>query len=140
MGIGENYLNLHNPPCDFSVLILAAFSRYKVNVKTVAENSSNQKNFYLSFPVVVKPSSRKAKIEISENGEIKVWINAPAIEGQANLQLLKILAKALGLPHSKLEIVKGEHARNKVVCAYYSFTKGSDLQYYLGKIDESFGV
>ncbi len=46
---------------------------------------------------------------------LKVRINARAVEGAANRELLRFLAALLDLPPSALEIVRGAAARRKTV-------------------------
>jgi uncharacterized protein len=46
---------------------------------------------------------------------VRARVAAPPVGGQANAALTKLLAKALGVPKSRLTIVRGETARDKVV-------------------------
>jgi uncharacterized protein (TIGR00251 family) len=46
---------------------------------------------------------------------IRVRVTAPPVGGQANMALVKLLAKALGVPRSRLTIVRGQSARDKLV-------------------------
>ena len=52
-----------------------------------------------------------------ENGRLvlKARVAAPPVEGEANAALVKLVAKALGLPKSALRIVSGETARLKIL-------------------------
>ena len=50
-----------------------------------------------------------------QEGIYKIKLTAPAIEGKANKSLLSFLAKRLGLPKSKLQLVSGERARTKSI-------------------------
>ena len=45
----------------------------------------------------------------------KIKLTAPAVEGKANQALLKLLAKKLGLPKTKIEIISGERSRTKSI-------------------------
>lgn len=49
------------------------------------------------------------------DGVIAVRVAAPPVDGQANVALVKVLAKALGVPKSRLSIVRGQAARDKLV-------------------------
>lgn len=42
-------------------------------------------------------------------------LNAPPRDGQANLEVINVLAKALGCSKADLRIVQGQKARQKVV-------------------------
>ena len=52
------------------------------------------------------------KISIKVN--YVVWVKAKAIEGEANQAVIKILSKHLNLPKSKIILIKGKTARDKV--------------------------
>jgi uncharacterized protein (TIGR00251 family) len=45
--------------------------------------------------------------------EYKVTLTAPPLDGKANAHLLKFIAKAFGLPRSKVTLVSGAHSRSK---------------------------
>ena len=69
----------------------------------------------VTFEVRVAPrASRNAIVGVHE-GALKVSLTAPPVEGAANEALRKLLAKALGVPKSNIEIIRGERARNKVL-------------------------
>jgi hypothetical protein len=63
----------------------------------------------------LKPAASKQAIAITEDGELRVWVSAPPVDGKANASLIKLLAKALGLPKTSLTIVRGRTARTKVI-------------------------
>ena len=65
--------------------------------------------------VKVVPSSKKAKVEQTEGGVLRVNVDAPAKEGKANKRLVEILAKYFSKPKSSIRIVKGRTSKNKVV-------------------------
>ncbi len=65
--------------------------------------------------VRLTPGASRAGIVGFADEVLSVRVNAPAQEGRANAALLKLLAKALRVPASRLAIVLGEHARTKVV-------------------------
>ena len=69
----------------------------------------------VTFEVRVAPrASRNAIIGVHE-GELKVALTAPPVEGAANDALRKLLAKTLGVPKSNIEIIRGERARTKLL-------------------------
>lgn len=69
----------------------------------------------VTFEVRVAPrASRNAIVGVHE-GALKVSLTAPPVEGAANEALRKLLAKALGVPKSNIEIIRGERGRNKVL-------------------------
>jgi uncharacterized protein len=46
---------------------------------------------------------------------LRARVTAPPVDGQANAALVKLVAKALGVPKSGVSVVKGHTARDKVV-------------------------
>lgn len=46
---------------------------------------------------------------------LKARVAAPPIEGEANAALVKLLARALGLPRGAVRIASGETARVKII-------------------------
>lgn len=69
----------------------------------------------LLLAVRVSPRASKAAITGEENGRLKVRLKAPPLDGRANRELLSVLAAALGLRKSRLQLVAGEKSRDKTV-------------------------
>lgn len=67
--------------------------------------------------IYVKVSPRSSKNEVIKvaEGEYKVKLTAPPVDGEANDMLVRILADHLGVSKSSLKIVGGKSARNKIV-------------------------
>jgi uncharacterized protein (TIGR00251 family) len=63
----------------------------------------------------LKPNSRQEKVEMDDNGALRVWVNAPPVEGRANAALLELLSETLHIPKSYLSIKRGLGSKNKVV-------------------------
>lgn len=49
------------------------------------------------------------------DGVLRVRVAAPAVDGKANRELLRVLAAHFGVKARDLTIERGEHHRNKVV-------------------------
>lgn len=62
----------------------------------------------------VPQASKNEVIKISD-GEYKVRLTTPPIDGKANDMLLKILAEHFDVPKSSLQIVGGKSSRTKIV-------------------------
>jgi uncharacterized protein len=69
------------------------------------------------FTVRVHPSARRAKIERLGPRDYKVHVTAPPEKGRANQEVLEALAAHLGLPVSRLRLVRGAASRIKLVAA-----------------------
>jgi uncharacterized protein len=65
--------------------------------------------------VRVHPSARRAKLEELGPREFKVHVTAPPDKGRANQEVLEALASHLGIPVSRLRLVRGAASRNKLV-------------------------
>lgn len=48
-------------------------------------------------------------------GALKLRLAAPALEGRANAACVAFLAKSAGVPRAAVQIVRGEHSRDKLV-------------------------
>jgi uncharacterized protein (TIGR00251 family) len=71
-------------------------------------------NIILSLRVV--PNKPESKIvDVSEDGTIRMEIKALPIEGKANKELIRTLAKLLGLNKSQIKIIKGLNSKNKLI-------------------------
>ena len=77
----------------------------------------------------VVPGAKRSDLALSDTGEIKVRIAAPAIEGKANRALLRYLADRLEVPRSQLSLVHGVSSRHKLVRV-----NGLDLDEALGRL------
>ncbi len=63
--------------------------------------------------ITVSPKSSKQEIRVSEDGSIRVYLNAPPVEGKANAACVELFAKTLRMAKSKISIEKGEKGRKK---------------------------
>jgi uncharacterized protein (TIGR00251 family) len=70
----------------------------------------------LTLHLRIQPkASRDAFIGPYGENEYKITITAPPVDGKANRHLLKFLAKAFGIPCSRVELIGGESSRSKTV-------------------------
>ena len=46
---------------------------------------------------------------------LKIYLTAVPVDGKANKELIKLLAEKLGVSKSRIEIIKGEKSKEKVV-------------------------
>ncbi|WP_029734002.1 DUF167 domain-containing protein [Deferrisoma camini] len=63
----------------------------------------------------VQPRSSKTAVAGQQGDAIKIRVAAPPVEGKANAELVRFLAKQLGVPRSAVEVVRGETGRRKTV-------------------------
>jgi hypothetical protein len=67
------------------------------------------------FSVAVKPRSSRSAVVGVRQGALSVALTSPPVDGAANAELTKLLAKALGVAKSAVRIVTGESGRRKLV-------------------------
>lgn len=65
------------------------------------------------FSCRVTPRARKAGLA-RDGGEIRVAVTAPAEDGRANAAVAEALAHALGVAKTRLTLVRGGTARQKL--------------------------
>ena len=69
----------------------------------------------IRIKVFVKPRAKKNAVVGIQGDAIKIQITSPPVEGAANRDLRKFLAKTLGISPSSVEILSGHTARHKTV-------------------------
>ncbi|MBM7515468.1 DUF167 domain-containing protein [Nocardioides nitrophenolicus] len=50
-----------------------------------------------------------------DGAELKVRLSSPPVDGRANAELVRWLAKELGVPRSAVTLVRGQTSRSKVL-------------------------
>jgi hypothetical protein len=65
--------------------------------------------------VHAQPGAKRTEIAGLHGEALKVRIAAPALDGRANVALTAFIAERLGLPKSKVRVVRGERSREKRV-------------------------
>ena len=63
--------------------------------------------------VKVKPNSRKGPLVESGAAELTVYVREPAVDGQANNAVIRLLAEHFDVPRSHVELVTGTATRLK---------------------------
>jgi uncharacterized protein (TIGR00251 family) len=69
----------------------------------------------LTFRVRVVARASKSEAAGEHGGALKVRVAAPPVEGAANEELARFLAKALGVGARDVEIIGGRASKSKVV-------------------------
>ena len=65
--------------------------------------------------VRVVPRASRSEIVGSAGGVLKIRIAAPPVDGAANAELVKVLARTFGVSKINVEILSGDTSRNKRV-------------------------
>ncbi len=65
--------------------------------------------------VWVQPRASRDEVAGVQGDALKLRVAAPPVEGEANEAVVRLLAKATGLPRTAVEIVRGRSGRRKTV-------------------------
>ncbi|WP_207060563.1 DUF167 family protein [Motiliproteus sp. SC1-56] len=63
----------------------------------------------------LQPRASRDEIAGLHGDSVKIRLSAPPVDGQANAQLIRFMAKAFGVGRQAVEIVSGERSRRKQV-------------------------
>jgi uncharacterized protein len=69
----------------------------------------------VEFDVRVVPRASKSEVVGRHDGALKVRISAPPVDGAANAELIKLLAKCFAVSKADIEIVSGQTSKTKRV-------------------------
>lgn len=69
----------------------------------------------MTLRVRVQPRASRDAIAGERGGALLVRLTAPPVEGAANQALSRLLGKALGLPPSAVEVLRGATGRDKLL-------------------------
>ncbi|MBP7734879.1 MAG: YggU family protein [Spirochaetes bacterium] len=65
------------------------------------------------FDIAVSPKSSRSIITLGPGNSIKVFLNAPPVDGKANSELVSLFSKKLKIPKSNITIVSGQKGKKK---------------------------
>ncbi len=67
--------------------------------------------------ISVRVTTGAKEVRVTKTGEnsYEIRVDAKAVSGRANKRLLEILSEHLGIPKSRITIVRGAKSRDKVV-------------------------
>ncbi len=65
--------------------------------------------------VKVKPNSQQQNIQEEPDGSWKIALKSPPVDGKANQELIKLLAKKFGVAKSDVIIKSGLSSKNKLI-------------------------
>lgn len=117
----------------FLCLVDAFLSR---DVKVQYKEAFNKSTFLaIILELQIRPGAKIQGIKILETGEIKVSLRARAVEGEANLALMKFLSKELGVSLSQIGIISGVKSRSKRVQINYELKAQKNVLFYLQKLN-----
>ena len=80
--------------------------------------------------VTVQPRASRDSFEMIDGERLRVRVTAPPEGGKANAAVVAVLSSRLGLPKSRIAVVRGHTARHKVV-----FVEGLERRALLGRLE-----
>ncbi len=75
----------------------------------------NETDRGLVFTVRIVPRASHSEIIGAYDGGLRIRIAAPPVEGAANRELVRLLAKSLKVPQNAVEIVAGAGSKKKII-------------------------
>ena len=75
----------------------------------------NEKDGGVTIKVRVQPRASRTEIIGEHAGAIKMRVAAPPVDGKANEECRRYLAKLLKVGATSVEIISGDSSRNKVI-------------------------
>ena len=81
---------------------------------TLAEN-------HLTFAVRVQPRASQSAIVGTHDNALKIRLAAPPVDGAANEELIRLLAKLFDVPRAGVEILSGATAKQKLLRIHHPY-------------------
>lgn len=69
----------------------------------------------ITFALRVIPRASRSEVVGEFDGHLKVKISAPPVDGAANAEVVRLMAKSFGVGRSAVSIISGETSRSKRV-------------------------
>jgi hypothetical protein len=69
----------------------------------------------ISFAVRVQPRASKSGVAGELDGALKIRLAAPPVDGEANEELIRLLAKLFNVPRQQVTLASGQTSKNKLV-------------------------
>lgn len=68
-----------------------------------------------TLKVRVVPNARRSELAAISQDEVRLKVQAPAQDGKANAELIRLLAQLIDCHKSSIAIKRGEKSRNKII-------------------------
>ncbi len=66
----------------------------------------------LSFQALIKTNARRSEVVLDES-LVSISVKARPVDGHADKEAIKLIARALGVPQTSVELVRGLRSRRK---------------------------
>lgn len=68
-----------------------------------------------TISVRVTPRASSNRIELGDDGSVRVYVTAAPTDGEANKAVIELVAKKLHVAKSAIVIIRGDSSRNKTL-------------------------
>ncbi len=72
-----------------------------------------EKNGAIEIEIRVIPRASKSEVVGEHDGSLKVRISSPPVDGAANAELIKLLAKFFGVAKADIDLISGQTSKTK---------------------------
>jgi uncharacterized protein len=69
----------------------------------------------VTFHILVQPRASRARLGPLHGDRLKVAVTAPPVDGEANAAVIELVARALGVTRSSVEVTAGASSRRKTL-------------------------
>ena len=69
----------------------------------------------MELKIFLQPRASRNQVLGWHDGELKIAVTSPPVEGAANKHIIEYIAKILDMPKSKISILHGEKSRHKLL-------------------------
>jgi uncharacterized protein (TIGR00251 family) len=69
----------------------------------------------VTVTIRLQPRAKRDEVVGERDGVVVIRVMAPPVDGKANAALCRLIAKRVGVAPSRVEIVRGHTARDKVI-------------------------
>ncbi len=69
----------------------------------------------VTFSVRVQPRASSSGVAGEIDGALKIRLAAPPVDGEANEELVRLLAKLFSVPRTNVSIIGGQRSKNKLI-------------------------
>lgn len=67
----------------------------------------------ITVQIYTQPRASQSAVIGLHDGELKVKVTSPPVDGEANAELVRFFSKLLGLPRSQISVLRGQQSRHK---------------------------
>jgi len=79
--------------------------------KSVTADPNNPGSYFVK--IKVKTNSKLNRI-YQDGDTVRVDINSPPVKGKANIAIIKLFSKTIGIPKSSISIIRGHTSHTKI--------------------------